>query len=134
MSLADISFRMPENIVYVKADKRLISQVIINLVENAVIYVPENAEIIVSSEIAEDFVEISISVNGVGMSDMNKKKVYDIQNSEAQRIESVRNGLEVGLSLCKSIINEHGGKITARYNDPQWLMFTFSLQKVNEHN
>lgn len=131
---ADILFRMPENIVYVKADKRLISQVIINLVENAVIYVPENAEIIVSSEIAEDFVEISVSVNGVGMSDMNKKKVYDIQNSEAQRIESVRNGLEVGLSLCKSIINEHGGKITARYNDPQWLMFTFSLQKVNEHN
>lgn len=131
---ADISFRMPENIAYVKADKRLISQVIINLVENAVIYVSEKSEIIISSESAGDFVEISVSVNGIGMSDMNKKKVYDIINSESQRFESVRNGLEIGLSLCKSIINEHGGKITARYNDSQCLVFTFSLRKVNEHN
>ncbi len=131
---ADISFRMPENIVYVKADKRLISQVIINLVENAVIYAPENSKIIVSSKIAGDFVEISVADNGLGMSDMNKKKVYYVLNSESQKFESVKNGLEIGLSLCKSIINEHGGKITVRDNDPQGCVFSFSLQKVNDYN
>ena len=131
---ADISFRMPENIVYVKADKRLISQVIINLVENAVIYAPENFKIIVSSKIAGDFVEISVADNGLGMSDMNKKKVYDVLNSKSQKFESVKNGLEIGLSLCKSIINEHGGKITVRDNDPQGCVFSFSLQKVNDYN
>lgn len=131
---ADISFRMPENIVYVKADKRLISQVIINLVENAVIYAPENSKIIVSSDIAGDFVEISVADNGFGMSDMNKKKVYDVLNSKSQKFESVRNGLEIGLSLCKSIINEHGGKITVRDNDPQGCVFSFPLQKVNNYN
>ena len=65
---------------------------------------------------------------------MNKKKVYYVLNSESQKFESVKNGLEIGLSLCKSIINEHGGKITVRDNDPQGCVFSFSLQKVNDYN
>ena len=110
-------------------DARLIEQVIINLVNNAVKYTPEGSEICVSAKRGEGCVLISVADNGPGIADESKSRIFDIFYTEAKTGDS-RRGLGLGLALCKSIITAHGGSISVGDAQPHGAVFTFSLPEV----
>lgn len=110
-------------------DARLIAQVIINLVNNAVKYTPEGSEICVSAKRGEGCVLISVADNGPGIADESKSRIFDIFYTEAKTGDS-RRGLGLGLALCKSIITAHGGSISVGDAQPHGAVFTFSLPEV----
>ena len=110
-------------------DARLIAQVIINLVNNAVKYTPEGSEICVSAKRGEGCVLISVVDNGPGIADESKSRIFDIFYTEAKTGDS-RRGLGLGLALCKSIITAHGGSISVGDAQPHGAVFTFSLPEV----
>ena len=110
-------------------DARLIEQVIINLVNNAVKYTPEGSEIRVCAERGEGCVLISVADNGPGIADESKSRIFDIFYTEAKTGDS-RRGLGLGLALCKSIITAHGGSISVGDAQPHGAVFTFSLPEV----
>lgn len=110
-------------------DARLIEQVIINLVNNAVKYTPEGSEIRVCAERGEGCVLISVADNGPGIADESKSRIFDIFYTEAKTGDS-RRGLGLGLALCKSIITAHGGSISIGDAQPHGAVFTFSLPEV----
>lgn len=110
-------------------DARLIEQVIINLVNNAVKYTPEGSEIRVCAERGEGCVLISVADNGPGIADESKSRIFDIFYTETKTGDS-RRGLGLGLALCKSIITAHGGSISVGDAQPHGAVFTFSLPEV----
>lgn len=110
-------------------DARLIEQVLINLVNNAVKYTPAGSTICVSAESAGGSVLVSVSDNGPGVSDESKGRIFDMFYTEAKTGDS-RRGLGLGLALCKSIVTAHGGTISVKDAEPHGAVFTFSLPEV----
>ena len=116
-----------DDIMLVDVDARLIVQVIINIVDNAIKYTPNGSEITISTERKDDMISVSIADNGNGIADDIKGKVFDMFYTGANKIADSRRSLGLGLALCKTIISAHGGEITVSDNNPHGAVFTFTL-------
>jgi len=110
-----------------KCDARLIIQVIINLVDNAIKYTPAGSHITITTKQNEQHTEISVADNGAGIPDSEKEKVFQMFYSGSNPIADCRRSLGLGLSLCKSIITAHGGEISVTDNAPAGTIFTFTI-------
>ena len=110
-----------------RCDARLIIQVIINLVDNAIKYTPAGSHITITTKQNAQHTEISVADNGAGIPDSEKEKVFQMFYSGSNPIADCRRSLGLGLSLCKSIITAHGGEITVSDNAPAGTIFTFTI-------
>jgi len=110
-----------------RCDARLIIQVIINLVDNAIKHTPAGSHITITTKQNEQHTEISVADNGAGIPDNEKEKVFQMFYSGSNPIADCRRSLGLGLSLCKSIITAHGGEITVSDNTPTGTIFTFTI-------
>ncbi len=119
--------RFPEELLLAQMDARLISQVIVNLVDNAMKYTPEGTVISVSVRRQGGFVAVSVSDNGSGIPDRQKEKVFEMFYTGDTQIADCRRSMGLGLALCKSIVTIHGGEITLTDNIPSGCNFTFTL-------
>ncbi|MFR5725189.1 MAG: DUF4118 domain-containing protein [Clostridium sp.] len=116
-----------EEFILGKMDARLIVQVVINLVDNAVKYTPEGAQIRIHTGKKDGMVVVSVSDTGPGIPDEQKSKVFDMFYIGTNRAADGRRSLGLGLGLCRSIIRAHGGEIWVSDNKPQGAVFTFTL-------
>ena len=116
-----------DDIMLVDVDARLIVQVIINIVDNAIKYTPKGSEITISTQKKDKMLSVSIADNGNGITDDIKDKVFDMFYTGANKIADSRRSLGLGLALCKTIISAHGGEITVSDNNPHGAVFTFIL-------
>ena len=114
-------------IILAKMDSRLIIQVIINIVDNAIKYTPVGSTIKISAKRVNDQVMVLISDDGDGIPDDVKPKIFDMFYSGANKILDSKRSLGLGLSLCKSIISAHGGEISCYDNEPKGTIFKFTL-------
>ena len=128
-----VSVRKPGELLFVKADARLIVQVIINLLDNAVKYAPAGSEIRISTEGTRDSVLVHVADEGPGIPDDQKEQIFDLFYSGSNPTGDSRRGLGLGLALCRSIMKAHQGTITARDSLPQGTVFdlTFPRDEVN---
>ena len=119
-----------------KMDTRLIIQVIINILDNAIKYTPKDSMITITTEKQKDKAIISIADNGSGIPDELKERVFDMFYTGANKLADSRRSIGLGLALCKSIISVHGGEIFVKDNVPSGAIFTFTLPigeiKINE--
>ncbi|MEG2080078.1 MAG: ATP-binding protein, partial [Oscillospiraceae bacterium] len=106
---------------------RLIVQVIINIVDNAIKYTPIGSEITIETSKKNDKVIVKISDNGDGINDEAKVRIFDMFYTANTKLADSRRGLGLGLALCKSIITAHGGDITVYDNKPKGAVFSFTL-------
>lgn len=122
-----ISIQHKDEFLLAKMDAKLIIQVLINLVDNAIKYTPEGSSIEICTEPKDGKAVISVSDNGEGISDEIKPKIFDMFYSGTNKIADSRRSLGLGLSLCKSIVTAHGGTISVSDNVPKGSVFTFTL-------
>lgn len=131
-----------EDILVARIDAKLIIQVITNLVDNAVKYTEEGSEIILKvrriykdaeKNIQESYIEVSVYDNGRGIEEYQKEKIFDMFYTGDGLSSDGRRGMGIGLALCKSIIEAHGGKIYVEDNSPKGSIFRFTL-KAEEVN
>lgn len=122
-----ISVDYGEELLLVKIDVKLILQVIINIVDNAIKYTPSGSTIRIYAERAGDMVSVSIADDGPGIPDAMKEKVFEMFFTGENKIVDSRRSLGLGLSLCKSIIHVHGGELVLKDNMPHGCIFTFTL-------
>lgn len=131
-----ISVECKGGLLMANMDARLIIQVIINLVDNALKYTPEGSEIRILAEKTEGFVRVSVADNGKGIPDSEKSKVFEMFYTGNNKIADSRRSLGLGLHLCRSVINAHGGEIILRDNHPHGCVFEFTIPsgevKINE--
>ena len=130
-----IVFRSSEEFMLVRVDARMIMQVVINMVDNAIKYTQKDSEITISTQKCKDKAVVRIADNGPGIPDEMKPLVFEMFYSGAKNIADSRRSLGLGLSLCKSIITAHDGELVLSDNVPHGAVFTFSLpiEEVNLH-
>ena len=116
-----------KDLLLVNVDVRLVIQVFINLIDNAIKYTPEGSTIIISVTKNESKVIINVIDNGPGIKDKDKDRIFEMFYIGDNIIVDGRKSLGLGLSLCKSIINAHGCEIKVSDNKPTGTIFTFDL-------
>lgn len=118
-----------EELILASIDAKLIVQVIINLLDNAIKYTPPGSVIEIHTEKNKEShqVVVSVSDDGPGIPDDQKPHIFDMFYSGANKIADSRRSLGLGLSLCKSIVTAHGGTIWVTDHDPKGTVFTFTL-------
>lgn len=116
-----------DELLLARMDAKLIIQVIINLVDNAVKYTPAGSNIKVTAENKEGFVSVSVSDDGEGIPDEIKPKLFEMFYTGDNKIADSRRSLGLGLSLCRSIVNAHGGELILTDNKPHGSVFTFTV-------
>ena len=116
-----------EEFLLARMDPRLIVQVIINIVNNAIEYTPAGSHITIRSEKKDGTIILSIADDGPGIPDQEKPRVFDMFYSGGNPIADSRRNCGIGLSLCRSIIDAHGGDLTVSDNAPHGAVFTFTL-------
>ena len=122
-----ISVIHKDELLLANVDAKLIVQVLINLIDNAIKYTPLGSEIKVITEKKNGYASISVIDNGNGIPDNIKPHVFEMFYTGDNRIADSRRSLGLGLALCKSIIGAHGGELTLTDNQPQGCNFTFTL-------
>lgn len=122
-----ISVIHKDELLLANVDAKLIVQVLINLIDNAIKYTPLGSEIKVITEKRNGYASISVIDNGNGIPDNIKPHVFEMFYTGDNRIADSRRSLGLGLALCKSIIGAHGGELTLTDNQPQGCNFTFTL-------
>lgn len=116
-----------QELILAQIDTRLIVQVIINIVDNGIKYTPAGSSIWISLSRQEDQVWVSISDDGPGIPDEKKERVFEMFYTGADQIADSRRSLGLGLSLCRSIVTAHGGRIWVSDRPGGGAVFTFTL-------
>ena len=122
-----------DELLFVRADARLIVQVMLNLLDNAVKYAPPGSAIRIDTLGAEDRVLVRVADEGPGIPDEQKARVFDLFYTGGNPTGDSRRGLGLGLALCQSIMKAHRGAIAVRDNTPRGSVFEliFPRDEVN---
>ena len=125
-----ISVDLEDQTLMASMNAGMIQRVIINMMNNAIQYTPKDSHIILSGTRRKDWVEISVSDDGPGIPDEAKKHLFDLFYTAEQGKPDSKRGLGLGLHLCQSIVNAHGGTITISDHAPSGTTFRFTLPAV----
>jgi PAS domain S-box-containing protein len=122
-----LSIALPADLPEVHADELRIGQVLTNLTENATKFSPEGSEILISAEPAGDQVIVSVTDHGQGIASELMGKLFD-RFYQAQRIaDGHKGGTGLGLTICKGIVEAHGGRIWVESKLGEGSKFSFTL-------
>ena len=117
-----------EPLPFLKGDKEMLSQVFQNLISNALKYNDSKVPtIFISCQDLEFFYEFCIYDNGIGFDQAFVETVFEPFKRLVARDEI--DGSGIGLAICKSVIESHGGSISATSTVGQGSKFIFSLKK-----
>lgn len=110
-----------------KIDKSLLKQLLTILFDNAIKYTDKDGKIDILVRTTDRNLYISVADNGPGISDIDKKKVFDrFYRVDKARTRS-RGGFGLGLSLAKQIVSAMNGSIQIKDNDPKGTLFIVKL-------
>lgn len=122
-----IKVNISDDFLMADMDARLIVQVLINLINNAIKYTENDSTISINAYQIEDYVYIEVCDNGSGIEDKDKDKIFEKFYTVNHSIVDSKKSMGLGLALCKSIVEVHGGVISVKDNHPTGAIFTFSL-------
>lgn len=124
-----ISKSVDPTIPEMNIDGDRITQVLTNLIGNAVKFTPKGGEISVSAvaDRAKNEVRVSVADNGIGISKENLDKIFDKFFQAGERTASDIGGTGIGLSIAKEMVKLHGGRIWVESEKGMGTKFTFTL-------
>lgn len=116
----------------VQADKEKLKQVIINLVDNAISYTPDNGKITLRIKETTDFIRIQVKDTGIGIDLETLPRIFE----RFYRVDKARSrntgGTGLGLAIVKHIIEVHGGKITVESEINKGSLFSVYFPKQSK--
>jgi len=119
-----VSFKLAASLPMVLIDKIQIQQVILNLMRNAVEAMAESRErglAVVTEQAAGGMIAVRVCDTGPGLSDSVRDQLFQ------PFVTTKEKGMGIGLSICRSILEAHGGRIAAEPNEPIGTCFVFTL-------
>ena len=116
-----------EELVLARMDVRLIMQVLVNLVDNAIKYTPPGSVICIRGTKTDGKAQISVEDNGPGIPEEMKTHIFEMFYTGKTTVADSHRSLGLGLALCHSIIEAHEGTLVLTDHDPHGCNFTFTL-------
>jgi signal transduction histidine kinase len=112
MGSAPIYVRIPDTFPFIEADPERLSQVVRNLVANALRYTPANGEIGIAARETENGVEVLVKDTGSGIASNHLPHIFDrFYRADPARARAT-GGAGLGLAIVKHLVELHGGHIT----------------------
>lgn len=131
---APVQVRIPDAFVSIPMDALLIQQVLVNLLENAVVHGRGMTQLQLTVELAGTKAWFQVADNGCGIP---KERLHDLFSgyrvSQDTPADGGRGGMGIGLSVCASIIKAHGGEITGENRAEGGAVFRFWLEMEEIH-
>jgi len=116
--------------VWVNGDRDKIAQVLLNLLNNAVLYSKEGKKIFIQSSVLDKKILVEVADKGVGMKKEDIDRIFErFYRVEKSRVRN-KGGTGLGLAIVKHIIDSHDETITVRSNPGKGSTFTFSIDKA----
>ena len=109
----DLIVDLPDEPLTVYGDAARLQQVIVNLLNNAAKYTPTGGHVAVTSRRDDDAVKISVKDDGAGIASDMLESVFDLFVQSSRTLDRSAGGLGVGLALVRSLVDMHGGTVTA---------------------
>lgn len=126
-------FVIEEEDVDISADEFRLTQVLINLLGNAIKFAPESSEVNIGLDRSESgFLQVKVMDQGPGIPEDHQKLVFERFHQAPSTSEKAKEGTGLGLAICKAIIEGHGGSIGVRNNDGKGSCFWFRIKTVSE--
>ena len=111
----------------VNVDARLMVQLVVNLVNNAITYTPAGSHIVISIGVDEGHVACSVADDGPGIAPEDRDRIFESFYTANHGLADSHRSVGLGLSLCRSIALAHGGSIEVAAADPHGSVFTIEL-------
>ncbi len=130
LSDCEIIVQMPEKLLMIPMDAKLIQQVLINLLDNAIKHAEPGSDIyiVVQEEEKEGYVTISVIDHGEGIPETDLPNIFQMFYTSKTRRPDTRHGIGLGLAICQAIVEAHGGTIKAENLDSgRGSIFSFQL-------
>jgi two-component system sensor histidine kinase KdpD len=119
-----VSLRLPPDLPLVQIDALLLERVIINLLENAMKYTPPGTPVEISGRVQDRELLVAVADRGPGLpagqEELIFEKFYQVAPGRSR-------GAGLGLTICKSIIEAHGGRINAANREDGGAVFSFTI-------
>lgn len=116
-----------EELVLARMDVRLIIQVLVNLIDNAIKYTPPGSVICIQGTKTDGKAQISVKDNGPGIPEEMKPHIFQMFYTGKTTVADSHRSLGLGLALCHSIIEAHDGTLILTDHAPHGCNFTFTL-------
>jgi two-component system phosphate regulon sensor histidine kinase PhoR len=128
----ELSADVPRDEHWVRADRRALEQVLLNLVDNAVKYCPEGSHVKVRAETRGDFVELAVEDDGQGIESKHLSRIFErFYRVDAGRSRDV-GGTGLGLSIVKHMVESLGGDVRVTSEVGKGTTFFFTVPKFDD--
>ena len=124
---------IPEEFISIPMDAMLIEQVLMNLMDNAVIHGVTTTNIKISAIAGTEFATIIVSNNGKSIDEKSIEHLFDGMLNVNESADKTRS-MGIGLLVCKTIVEAHGGTIYALNLPSGGVSFVFTLKLGGESN
>lgn len=121
-----LTVNLPDDLPTIAADRSSLSEVIMNLIDNAIKYSNEGGLIQVDASIKDDFIEVHVKDGGIGIPSSIVPHVFEkFYRSHRSRESTVGTGL--GLYISQAIIESHGGSMSVQSEEGHGSTFSFTV-------
>lgn len=124
--------RFPERFPYVEGDQMRMTQLLLNLVENAAKYSPANTPILLEGRVEGDTAVLRVTDHGPGLTPDQMAHVFDKFYRVDSGLTRATEGTGLGLALCRGVAEAHGGKISVHSEPGTGCTFTVRLPAMSE--
>jgi signal transduction histidine kinase/ActR/RegA family two-component response regulator len=109
----ELTLEAPESSLLVDGDRTRLAQVFTNLLSNASKYSPRGSPVVIRAQDAGEWVSVSVRDQGIGIAPEALPRIFDIFSQAVRSNELTDGGLGIGLSLVRSLVDQHGGRVEA---------------------
>ena len=104
--------------VHLEADHSRITQIVSNLLSNAAKYTPPGGRIALSARVVQQWVEIEVADNGIGIPPDMQERIFDLFAQVNKHDGKEQDGLGIGLALVRKLVELHGGALSLKDSMP----------------
>ncbi len=120
---------LPSRPINIEADREKIAQVLNNLLSNAMQFTSESGVIEVKVQLHTGTVAVSVTDTGIGIPSEELERIFEAFHQVEDHLTRHHDGLGLGLSIAKRIVELHGGRIWAKSVVGRGSCFTFTLPR-----
>lgn len=123
----ELAVSIPDELILVPVDAKLIVQVLINLLDNSLKHTTPQQEISLSVEKQDGFALFTVADRGEGIAVEDLPHIFQMYYTTSTSPSDAKKGMGLGLTICDAVVKAHGGTITAANRQGGGAVFTFTL-------